>query len=495
MTEEQRGAARELLAIEAEQARRRKVTPLAYSTLWHRDPPRTSQRTALLHLLDPNVVMLAILGGNRTGKSKLLADTMVALAGGRDAVVEDGPRRVEWARMWMARNGLPEALIPPGPGRVWVGSPSFTSAVEQIRPHLLRAVPTGTRALRWDDKQSEAELRLPGGGVVVSKAYKQYDHDPQSWEGANVRAIGLDEQPNSQDNLTAAKSRLIDQRGKIIQALTPLRGTADWFYREVIHKAPPWLRVAYLHGADNPHIPQDYRELILASFPSWQRAARDVGAFVAPEGQILPIDRGVHKVPRLRPPPEWTRWQGIDWGARAPHIVWAAEVSSAVDGLPYRSGDLVVYRELAPRRTTMEPGVPASRLVQWAAEAERDAEDCQPDRHMVYRVADSEDPGAIQEAALAGFYVAPAAKGAGSVVHGLELMEALMSVVDPVTMEPARPRLYVTEDCPQLLEELEGLRWAEQREGADPKPDPACPDHGPDALRYILLLREAMGLR
>jgi glycine oxidase len=41
-------------------------------------------------------------------------------------------------------------------------------------------------------------------------------------------------------------------------------------------------------------------------------------------------------------------------------------------------------------------------LVQWAADAERDAEDCQPDRHTVYRVADSEDPGAIQEAALAG---------------------------------------------------------------------------------------------
>lgn len=482
-------------AIRDERARRRKVCPLAYSELWHREPPRTSQRRALLALLDPTVVMLAILGGNRTGKSKLLADTMVALAAGRDAVIEDHGRRVEWVRMWLARNALPEELVPLGPGRMWVGSPSFTSAVEQIRPHLLRACPEGTRALRWEDKQSEAELRLPGGGVVVSKAYKQYDHDPQSWEGANVRGIGLDEQPNKAANLTAAKSRLIDQRGKIIQALTPLRGQADWFFRDVIQPAPPWLRVAYLHGADNPHIPQDYRELILASFPSWQRAARDVGAFVQPEGAILPMDRAAHQVPRLRPPDAWIRWQGIDWGARAPHIVWIAEVTTPVEGLPYRSGDLIVYREVAPRRTTMEPGVPASRLVQMAAEAERLAGDCDPGRHTVYRVADSEDPGAIQEAALAGFYLAPAAKGAGSVRHGLELMEALLTTVDPVTMEPARPRLYITEDCPTALGELEGLRWEERAEGAEPRPDPACPDHGPDAIRYVVLMREAMGLR
>lgn len=489
----------ERAAARMELRRRETLSPLAYSSLWDNPEPRTSQRRALLPLLDPSVLMLAVLGGNRAGKSDVAAQYGIATAAGLDATVLDPLRKIEvpWVKLWLARNGLPEALIPRGPGRVWLGSPTFAAAVEQIRPKFTRYCPAGTRYLRWDDKQSEGEARIPGGGVVVSKAYKQFDIDPQSWEGAAPRRIVLDEQPNQHKNLLAAFSRLVDERGKLIIALTPLRGTADWFYREVIHKAPAYLRVVHLHGADNPHIPQDMLQLMLSTMPAWQRKSRETGAFSQPEGARFTLQRGVHTIPPFTPPAHWLRVQGWDWGARSPHVVWFAEVAEPFklsDGRELLPGDVVVYRELAERRSTTQPGIPDLTLIRWAKEKEQGSPEGLNLVQCV-RVADSESPGAIQQAAEEGLWLQAAAKPSGSVNAGLDLIEALMQTVDPISMKPMRPRLYFTEDCPVLIEEIEGLKWAEEKEGVEPGPDPTCPDHGIDAMRYGLQLRQTMGFR
>lgn len=465
-----------------------KAAPLAYARLWHSE--RTSQRRALENVCGDGVFITILLGGNRTGKSVAAAQWAVAQAAGRDAWVKSAAgKRLFYVEAWALANGIPLDQIPEGPGRVWVASPTFAAAVEQIRPHLRRFAPDGTTYLRWDDKRSEAELRLPNGGVIVSKCYAQYDADPQTWEGANVRALVLDEQPNSRACLTAGLSRLVDQRGRVLWALTPLRGKSDWLYRQFINPqpgeeaAPPGFVVHVLHGADNPHIPQEWREMMLASVPAWQRASRDVGAFTSPEGAILPFDRALHVVQPFPIPRGWRRWIGVDWGARAPHVVWLAESPT---------GDLYVYRELWYRRATTEPAITDRALCEEVARVNKAQE---PPGAPLIGVADSESPGAIVEASLCGLALAPAAKGPGSVVQGLTLMESLMATVDSVALTPIRPRLYFFATCPVVTGEVEDLKWAKIRPGADPHPDPSCSDHGPDALRYIIQFREAMGIR
>lgn len=488
-----------------ERERRRKAYPLGYAELW--DSPNTSQRRAMLldytRGLDGKLPRLtAIFGGNRTGKSEGLAMWCVAQAAGRDAYIDEARGRVEWVRMWLARNGLPEAMIPLGPSRVWVGSPAFQPACEQIRPKLWRWAPHGTRRVRWD-QPVEAELRIPAGppgalGVLVSKAYKQFDQDNQTWEGANIRAMGFDEEPNSHANLLAGLSRLIDQDGRAMMALTHLRGTSDWLITEIVKKAPAWFRSCYLDGADNPHIPAEARLELLAMFPPWQRAARARGEIVDPEGAVFSFSRGVHVVPPFEPPAHWTRFRSTDWGGRAPHVTWTAEVAELYtlpDGRELRSGDLVTYREVAPRRDTRQPAVSTSALLEMVRDAEKGSPEASGEGGIVYGVADSEDPGAIVEANAAGFPTDPATKGAGSVAKGLELVEALLQTIDPITLEPCRPRLYVTEDCPVLIGEAEGLRWAEPRPGREPEPDKRCPDHGPDTWRYMAVYRQQQGFR
>ena len=47
------------------------------------------------------------------------------------------------------------------------------------------------------------------------------------------------------------------------------------------------------------------------------------------------------------------------------------------------------------------------------------------------------------------------------------------------------PRYYIYEGCTRLVEELEGLVWDPRAsERGEDKPDPRCPDHAADALRY-----------
>lgn len=463
-----------------------RAAPLAYARLWHSE--RTSQKRALANVAGPNVFITILIGGNRTGKSVAVAQWAIAQAAGRDAFVQSAAgRRLYYVEAWARANDIPLDQIPEGPGRVWVASPTFASSVEQIRPHLRTHAPGGTSYLRWDDKRSEAELRLPNGGVIVSKCYAQYDADPQTWEGANIRALVLDEQPNSRACLTAGLSRLVDQRGRVLWALTPLRGKSDWLYRQFINPqpgeepAPPGFFVHVLHGADNPHIPQQWREMMLASVPKWQRASRDVGAFTSPEGAIFPFDRALHVVEPFEIPRHWRRYRGVDWGARAPHCVWVAESPT---------GDLYVYRELWYRRTTAEPAITDR---QFCADMARSDKALEPPGVAIIGVADSESPGAIVEASLHGLALAPAAKGPGSVVQGLTLIESLMLTVDPLKLSPVHPRLYFFSTCPVVTGEVEDMKWAKVRPGSDPHPDPGCSDHGADALRYALQFRQSMG--
>ena len=469
----------------AEIERRQRATPLAYARLWHRALPRTSQRRALRTVTGPDLLMGLILGGNRTGKTEVAAMWAVAQAAGRDAVHMRGKTPVRWVQMWLAVNGLPDGMVPNGPGRVWVASPTFAAAVEQIRPKIARWSPEGTRFRAWGHKGGEGEVLLPGGGIITSKAYRQYDSDPQTWEGANIRAAVLDEQPNSYANLSALFSRLVDQRGRALGALTPLRGRADWLYQELVKEPPEWLRIAYLYGADNPHIPQDWRDLMLASVPEWQRASRDKGAFTSPEGAIFRLDPNLHDCDPFEVPPEWLRWVGIDWGGRAPHVVWAAQ--DPKDGMLY------VYRELAPRRDQTQPAISDRQLVEWARQHEEGSPDA--GQATILRVVDSENPGAVTEALSQGYVVIPATKGPGSVLEGYTMLESLLQTTDPITMQPCLPRIRLMRGrCPVLRAELEGIRWAEERPGRDPHPHPADPDHGVDALRYIVQMRPSLGL-
>jgi hypothetical protein len=156
---------REELALYDWEAADRRDHPLAYLSLWDH-PSAPSQRGAMRLASQPGLEGILVVGGNGTGKSLFAAAWIMCQALGGDHPD---------VRAFARRNGLdPLAVAPAGPGRVWVASPTFAVACEALRPHIQSLAPAGYRLLRWTDKQAEGELHLPGGGVIVSKAYRQY---------------------------------------------------------------------------------------------------------------------------------------------------------------------------------------------------------------------------------------------------------------------------------------------------------------------------------
>lgn len=463
----------------AELERRRRARPLAYAMLWDQAEPRTSQLRSFRAGLGARGLVLV--GGNGTGKTWVAA--LWALI---QALGVDHPDVVAFAD----RNGLDLARgVPPGPGLVWVCSETFEAAREQIRRHLSALSPEGARTRGWEVAR-QGELLLPNGGRIISKAYVQYLMRPQTWEGAQIRAVVFDEQPPNELCMGAAFARTRSLAKEAVPggrwfwllAYTGLNGK-DWLYRRHVATPEAAVPVRWIHGADNPHLDQDQQAAIIASFPAWQRAARERGEFASPVGRRLPgFDRAVHVLDASQMPTieaTWLRWVGVDPGSRHPHAIWVAESAA---------GDLYVYREYAPRLTTAQPGLAAT---EWIATCKAfDATDGAVSR---YRVADSADPGFLTEAARAGWVCLPAAKGPGSIEDGLNLIEAYLAT--SYLGQPRRPRLYISSDCPVLIAELEQLRWLPEQPGKAPATDPACEDDGIDGLRYILLLRRAMGRR
>ena len=499
---------------------RRSLAPLAYKRCWNAPTRRAhgvifrGQRDALAQdyardEADDLPLLTLLLGGNRTGKSDALADYGVANAAGSDAYMDTPRGRWHWVRQWMAANAFPVEMIPTGPGRVWFGSPTFKASQEQIRPKLAGLMPSGTTYNLWN-ADAEGVAELPNGGKIVSKAYKQYDQNADTWEGANIRRLCLDEQPNSQSNLTAGMSRLIDQQGRAVMAATLLRGPADWTSSVLLNERTPFpfLRVSYLDGDDNPHIPQAHRRAFLSTVPEWARLTRAKGIVTQPEGQIFACSSVAHIIPAIDPPEHWTRIVSTDWGARNPHVTWFALVAEEFrlpDGQTLQAGDVVAYRELAFRRSLADPAISSRKLCEMVIEAERHSPEgkglC-----LVLRVADpgggdqgegdetSDHRDAIMQACELGLLTEPARKGPGSVGRTIELVTQLLQHQDPITGDPTPARLRFTAETPLLWREMQGLRWADPIPGLPARVDHRCPTHGPDTVRYMAQYRHDLGL-
>ena len=474
---------RDEVRLQEVEAERKMRMPLAYARLWHAEGidetgrARTSQRNAIA--LAKGSVATSIFGGNATGKTEAAAMLAVATMLGADHPV---------AREWIDANHLPDGMLPPYPGRVLFSALTSNDSKRFLRPKLQKYLPAGST---WRNISGDGEAfayvpvkaTVPGGGCCI---FKSNDQGADKYQGDEYDLIINDEEHDSAviEEELGRLGRRPWTAGFILNSMTPLKGFT-WVHKDFVKAPKPGYRAMWIHGPDNPHLDQDRRRILFSGLSAARLRTRQFGDFASLSGACYDmLDPNVHRVPRMEIPPEWVRFMGIDWGARSPHVLWAAQAPS---------GQLIVYREHAPRRTTTEPGITDARLVGHIMDTERQGGESPVSTW--YRVADSESPGAIEEAASQGLYLIPAAKGPGSVMAGMELTQAQLCLLDAYTGEERQPGILITEDCPVLWEEMTGMRWAPAKEGQEAKPDPSCPDHGPDALRYLVQLRLAMGFR
>lgn len=454
---------RELEALDRQEAELRRARPLAWATLWHRDAPRTSQRTAAQVGLHPNRLVTLISGGNRAGKTDLGAQLAVAMAMGRDH-----PDVIEWGR----RNRLDLSAIPRGPGVVWSVALTFPDSRRYVREKLKKYAPAeGTRFRSWD-AENEAELHLPGGGKIVCKAWKQ---GRDGMQGDSIRALWADEEPGDSEAWNEALMRLADQRGRAIMTFTPMRGLT-WVYDRYVKETPANVGYITIHGADNPHVPPEMLAEILSGFGEGEQASRARGEWTQLEGLIYTtFRRDLHVIPAFPIPKEWVRRRSIDFGTRNPFCcLWGAldpDDRLHIYRIHYEAGQLLSHHaarihELSGATTT--------------AQAIRDRLPILPPatgESYACTIADPEDAGARRTlAAELGIQTVAAQK---AVMDGIRaVQERLRPQAD------GRPALFIHDCCGPLIQELGGYRWADKLTKEEPVKEN---DHALDALRYLCM--------
>lgn len=444
----------EMAARIAAKQRHRKAHPLAYATLWH--SAKTSQRDAVACVFDPSVTEVWMLGGNRSGKSEGAAMTDIVWALGRDHPD---------SQAWAARNGIDISCVQPGPGLVYNGAPTGNDSRRYVRPKIRKYCPEGTTYRSWGS-DNEAEATLPNGGRIVCKTVKQ---GREGWQGDACHYVRFDEEPSDGAVVREAMARLIDFDGKICFSMTPLNGWTDLLESHV-RTPDPDVRVRWLHGEDNPHIPNEALNRILSKFGAHERDARLRGEIVALEGRVFTDwRRDMHVIPSQPIPDDWLRFVGWDFGTRNPTaVVWMAHDPK---------DDVVhVYRL----------HYEADRTLAWHAERFTKLSEGEA---IEFVCADSADRGARLSLVQEGITTVASRKGPNSIRDGINTIAARLA-----PDAEGRPHLVIHECCTELIKEIESYRWDTTKKKGDMADAPLKKqDHAIDAMRYALTMFQRGG--
>ena len=435
-------------AIEA-LARLKEEHPLAFATLWHNDPPRTSQRAPLQRA---GVDAVAAFGGNGSGKTELGAMVACAVAYGRKHPA---------CETFIKRNRLEPSLFPPRPGIVLASSLNSTMSINIQRAAVERWAPAGTE-WRNRDGPGFSEARFPNGGKI---RFLTNDAGSRAMQGFSADVLWLDEEHDesiyNEGMQRLTRSLWEDRSGWAMLTMTPLKGFS-WVHRRFVGSPDEGSAAFFLHGADNPHIDQDKRERLLRGVNAGERAARDRGEFTQLEGRIFTEwSRSAHVVPVRDVDAEYFI-SGMDFGTRAP----AAYLLCAVT----KDACLEVIAEHYQEQWTISQHARAIHKLLAG-------------REVLWMVADPEDRGArLSLAREHGIPSIAAKKAPGSIRSGINAISERLAI-NPISGQPA---LVVHECCTNLIREMEGYCWAPSK-GAEVKdaPAPRQSDHAIDALRYI----------
>lgn len=425
----------------------RKDHPLAYARLWDRELPRTSQRRAFQQL---GSLITIISGGNRSGKTTAASMFSCAYAMGRSH-----PDVVRWLRV----NQMDPAEIPDRPGTVWAIALDSPDGREYMRPAIDQWLPIGSK---WRNREGygRAEVRIPGGGRVI---FLSVAAGRESFQGSAVDLCWFDEEPGDQSVVNECLMRLVDRRGRVLLSMTPLRGMT-WLHDRWIANPADDVRVHYIHGEDNPHLPDGALARLLRQYGPHERAARARGEWTTLEGRVYQDwARHLHVIE----PCDVDGFQiylGVDFGTRAPTAV-------VVCALDPKDDRLYLVDEYYKAQATLSDHAKAihALIAKWG----------EPE----WIVCDPEDRGA--RLALArdhGLTNLGARKGKGSVRNGInDLAERLAPDAE------GRPGLQVFATCTHFIREIEGYVWDERGAGeARDQPKPRQSDHLLDAMRYLV---------
>lgn len=395
-----------------------------------------------------------VFGGNRTGKTECGAVETV----------------------WLARGIHPYRENKPTDG--WVVSLSRHVQREVAQKKILHYLNPD-----WivDVVMESGKSSNPSGGIIDYIAvknvfgsistigFKTCEAGREKFAGASLDYVWFDEEP-PESIYDECAMRVVDRKGILYGTMTPLLGLTFVYKRIYLNvNSDPEVWHIFMEWADNPYLDSLEVERVSAAMTDSERDVRRFGRFVDVKGAVYTeFDERVHVIPPFNVPEDWQDRLSIDPGLNNPlSCHWYA--------VDYDGNVYVVAEHFEAGRTCEYHCNEIKRISEnlgWHTDS----------RGRINALIDS---AANQHTLNAEKSVAEIFCEGGVLVdtHVNKDLYSGINRVKQYLMSDGKPRLFIFENCTNLIRELKAYRWGD---GDRPvKTD----DHCLDELRYYLMSR------
>jgi len=167
-----------------------------------------------------------------------------------------------------------------------------------------------------------AQVRHKSGGWSTI-GLKQYEQGRGAFEGTAKHVIWFDEEPPV-NVYTEALTRTATTGGIVLVTFTPLEGYTDVVKMFLDVDAPDHRAYVTMTWDDVPHMTQEEKDKLLASYMPHERDARTKGVPSLGRGAIYPVPETDVVCDPFKLPLYWPRFYGMDVGWNRTAVVWFA---------------------------------------------------------------------------------------------------------------------------------------------------------------------------
>lgn len=341
-----------------------------------------------------------------------------------------------------------------------------------------------------ENRVADGIVRIKSAGGKISDVIFRGLDEPDKHRSLNLNAAYIDESSQvSYEAFLLLQSRL---RGKHVRKIYMTTNPAghDWQHRLFVKQdniAPAGrkhFKLIKAPSTENVFLPKGYVESMLTTY-SKERIEREVMAsFDAFQGQIFSEFRAdVHVIPPFSIPQEWTKFVGLDHGFVNPACaIWCA--------MDY-DGTVFAYREFYQSGFIIEEICKGNVKTGDSGLIRLNSTDKIEGIWV--------DPSTKAERGKGSDFLSyldhlpkewPLVPANNSVTSSIDRIQELLKI-NPKT---GKPRLFVFNSCPNLVEQIVQYRWKELSAGLsatqNQKEEPVKKDdHAVDALRYAIMSR------
>lgn len=222
------------------------------------------------------------------------------------------------------------------PVLVWTGSPTNETSRDIVQKTLLGGTSRDelgsgfiprhsiigkpkTRQAGVSDVVDQFKVRHVSGGSSTC-IMKTYEQGWRKWQGTEPEVVWLDEEPEDNEVqgriYTEALTRLLTSHGVLMVTFTPLLGLTTLVMHFQGGGEGVWMGNSTWE--DVPHLLEDERNRLAASYPDHERQARTQGVPMMGEGRIFTESEEDLIIDPINIPDHWTRMNGIDFGIGHP---------------------------------------------------------------------------------------------------------------------------------------------------------------------------------